>query len=301
MIPVGIHPTAPQLATLPADVRWAVRSSATAEDGDRLSFAGMFKTELDVGAAELFSAIARVQASAYNGRVLAYAERHQSVRPHVAVVLEPYQAPAHAGVWIGSEEGGLLEWVDGPGDRLASGQENPAGSEVWAIGEGPANPIAIGGVVVGWYCLELQTAAGGPLDLEWADVGGLVWLQLRPVTRDLPQTEPNLIPLPAGTFSGVAAAAGKVTGRVIRMDEPTDEGWKPGSVLVAPAVTPEWLGIMQEAVAVVARDGGGTSHAAIIARELGIPCVTSLKQALQLATGTRVEVNGQAGTVRVLP
>jgi len=149
-----------------------------------------------------------------------------------------------------------------------------------------------------------------PMDIEWAkdaDDGRLYILQARPETVASQKA--------AGTFetyslkgSGKVLASGKAVGekiasgkvRVIRGQ--TDlELFKPGEVLVAPATSPDWEPVMKTAAAIVTDRGGRTCHAAIVARELGVPAVVGAGDATaKLADGAEVTVScaeGEAGHV----
>jgi rifampicin phosphotransferase len=76
---------------------------------------------------------------------------------------------------------------------------------------------------------------------------------------------------------------------------------KPGDVLVVAGTTPAYNLVLSIAGAVVTADGGPMSHAAVIARELGIPAVIGARGALtEIPNGALVEVDPVAGRVRVL-
>lgn len=76
---------------------------------------------------------------------------------------------------------------------------------------------------------------------------------------------------------------------------------KSGDILVSPMTRPEHLIAMKKAVAIITDDGGITCHAAIVARELGIPCVIGTKIATKvLSDGDLVEVNANNGTVKII-
>lgn len=73
----------------------------------------------------------------------------------------------------------------------------------------------------------------------------------------------------------------------------------PHTVLVTSMTRPEFLPLMKQAAAVVTDEGGITCHAAIVSRELKIPCVIGTKVATQvLKDGDRVEVDADRGVVR---
>jgi pyruvate,water dikinase len=73
---------------------------------------------------------------------------------------------------------------------------------------------------------------------------------------------------------------------------------RPGEVLVAPYTNPAWTPLFQQAAAVVVDSGGAMSHAAIVAREYGIPAVMGTGDGTRrLVDGTRVRVDGTRGLV----
>ena len=103
----------------------------------------------------------------------------------------------------------------------------------------------------------------------------------------------------ATTVRGVAASPGRVTGTV-RVVHDADQLWEvePGDVIVCSATTPSWEPVLAIAGALVCDTGGFVSHAALVARELGIPAVVGTKVAtLALAEGAVVTVDGGEGTV----
>ncbi len=110
-------------------------------------------------------------------------------------------------------------------------------------------------------------------------------------------------PLPTSTtISGFAGAAGRVEGRVRLLDGP-DQGdqLQRGEILVAVTTNVGWTPIFPRATAVVTDVGAPLSHAAIVARELGIPAVVGCGSATtRLRTGDRVRVDGGRGTVEML-
>lgn len=102
--------------------------------------------------------------------------------------------------------------------------------------------------------------------------------------------------------SGIAAAPGSFVG-VARVITAEDEltSLKPGEVLVCRMSTPDWIPYLQRVRALVTDQGGALSHAAIVAREMGLPCVTGCQNATSaIRTGDRVEVNGDLGIVTAL-
>ena len=104
---------------------------------------------------------------------------------------------------------------------------------------------------------------------------------------------------PAALVTGTPACAGRATGAVRVILGPEDFGTlAPGDILVCPYTNPAWTPLFQRAAAVVVDTGGIGSHAAIVAREIGIPAVMGTGDGTRvLATGQRVVVDGTVGTV----
>jgi phosphohistidine swiveling domain-containing protein len=103
-------------------------------------------------------------------------------------------------------------------------------------------------------------------------------------------------------IQGQTGCVGKATGTVKLIIRPTDmPKMKQGDILVSIATDPDIVPAMKRAAAIVTEQGGVTSHAAIVARELNIPCVIGTKIATQvLKDGDVVEVDAYTGTVTIL-
>lgn len=107
---------------------------------------------------------------------------------------------------------------------------------------------------------------------------------------------------PGDELRGIGGCPGVARGRARVVLDPCDpRGLGPGDVLVAPITDPSWTPLFVTAEAVVVDVGAQMSHAVIVSRELGIPCVVSVTGATRrIPDGALVEVDGAAGTVRVL-
>jgi pyruvate,water dikinase len=107
---------------------------------------------------------------------------------------------------------------------------------------------------------------------------------------------------PGDVLSGLGVSPGVATGTVRVVRDPVDPAaLSPGDVLVAPITDPAWTPLFLVAEAVVVDVGANMSHAAIVARELGIPGVMSVDRATErLPDGARVRVDGTEGTVTLL-
>lgn len=148
---------------------------------------------------------------------------------------------------------------------------------------------------------------GRPMDIEWAKDGldqQLYILQARPETvksqlksktierYHLLKTAPVLV---EGRSIGQRIGAG--TAKIVRDIEEMDKV-QPGDVLVADMTDPDWEPVMKRAAAIVTNRGGRTCHAAIIARELGIPAVVGCHDATQkIKDGQAVTVSCAQGDV----
>jgi pyruvate,water dikinase len=149
-----------------------------------------------------------------------------------------------------------------------------------------------------------------PMDIEWAkdaDDGHLYVIQARPETV-VSQRAPTGFETYALGASGTVLAKGRAVGEKIAAgpvrviaDASHLADFKPGDVLVAQSTTPDWEPVMKIAAGIVTERGGRTCHAAIVARELGIPAVVGAEGAKTvLKNGEQVTVccaEGEIGLV----
>jgi rifampicin phosphotransferase len=103
-------------------------------------------------------------------------------------------------------------------------------------------------------------------------------------------------------LTGVPGCPGVAIGRARVILDPADPfALEPGDVLIAPVTDPAWTPLFVPAAAVVVDVGAQVSHAIIVSRELGIPCVVSLTDGTRrIRDGALVRVDGSAGTVTIL-
>jgi pyruvate,water dikinase len=103
---------------------------------------------------------------------------------------------------------------------------------------------------------------------------------------------------PEGVHSGTSVSSGCAEGSVRVLTEPDPLALAPGEVLVAAFADPGWTPLFPRASAIVMEVGGAMCHAAVVARELGIPAVFGVQKAASLLrTGQRVRVDGDRGIV----
>ena len=106
---------------------------------------------------------------------------------------------------------------------------------------------------------------------------------------------------PVDVVTGTGASPGVAEGRVVVVTGPCAPDFEPGDILVAHTTDPSWASIMFLAQALVVDVGGLLSHAAVVGRELGVPCVMGTGNGTRaLRTGDICRVDGAAGTVQVL-
>lgn len=155
-------------------------------------------------------------------------------------------------------------------------------------------PADIGAIVAERIALEQRLTALQPPFIVAGEVPPLERWQPRATARQ--QAGPGSV------LTGQPGCAGVCRGRVRVVHDPGEPGdFEPGDVLVARHTDPSWTPLFGAAGAVVVNVGATISHAVIVARELGVPCVVSVTGATeQLTDGTLVEVDGAAGTVRLL-
>jgi pyruvate, water dikinase len=138
-----------------------------------------------------------------------------------------------------------------------------------------------------------------PQDIEWAKDNKIYIVQTRPVTtiKATAEAEPEIDAEPL--LQGDAASPGLATGPAkVLLDPSQIDLVKDGDILIAEMTTPDFVPAMKRAAAIVTDRGGRTSHAAIVSRELGVPCVVGTGEATTLLhNGQVVTVDGAYGKV----
>lgn len=147
-----------------------------------------------------------------------------------------------------------------------------------------------------------------PQDIEWAKEKNKIYIvQTRPITT-IPKKETaktkakkalkkksKIKPL----LVGIAASPGQATGRVVKIKSIKEfNRIKSGDILVTEMTSPDFVPIMKLVEAIVTNQGGQTSHAAIVSRELGVPCVVGTEKATKiLKEGQIITVDGTTGQI----
>jgi pyruvate,water dikinase len=293
---------------------YAVRSSAPGEDGADASFAGQLDSTLNAPREQVVAAVRRTARSAQSPAARAYvAALEQADFGPVPVIVQAMVHPEAAGVAFTRHPvtGGpriVIEAVPGLGDRLMNGSVTP---ERWTVeGDVVDCKAAAEPAITAGQAMEVAEAArrierlfARPQDVEWAIASGTTWiLQARPITTT---AHAMAVPRVDGEHlvTGTPASPGSATGpvRVVRgLDD--FRRFAAGDVLVCRTTSPAWTPVLARAAAVVTETGGILAHAAIVARELGIPAVVAAPSAMtRLADGRTVVVDGRAGSVTAAP
>jgi pyruvate, water dikinase len=178
----------------------------------------------------------------------------------------------------------LLVYVDEagsqPGEAGVGGQTmnlyTPADKrEQWVLSDEEVTELA------GW-ALTIEEHYGRPMDFEWAkdgETGKIFIVQARPETV---HSRRNLLVIKEYTVTqkGECLAKGEAVGEQITtgmariLSSPEQEGQvKPGEIIVTDITSPDWDPVLKKAAAIITNKGGRTSHASIVARELGVPAI----------------------------
>ncbi|GCC50400.1 phosphoenolpyruvate synthase [Chryseotalea sanaruensis] len=160
---------------------------------------------------------------------------------------------------------------------------------------------------LGKWCLAIERHYKMPMDIEWAKDGAsdkLFIVQARPETvhsqhKAITLKEFSLMSKEQPLLTGKAVGRAIVSGKV-RIIKSLADGGKVnhGDIIVADITNPDWNALLKKAVCIVTNKGGRTSHASIIARELGIPAVVGTMSATEILTdGQEVTVSCATGDV----
>jgi pyruvate, water dikinase len=327
----------------------AVRSSATAEDLEGASFAGLQDTYLNVaGIDHVLTAVRKCWGSLFTPRVLVYRQKkgfdHSVVR--LAVLLQKMVDATVSGILFTrdpntGENHMIVEAGFGLGEAIVGGEVTP---DHYVI-DGATQKIVH--KQISEQRVRIVRAEGGgnrreevpaadrkvqklsdhrlqrlvslarlieshyrrPMDVEWCgDADSLYIVQARPVTTIPTSTIPGAKEEPptggakadeGPLLRGFGAAPGIAVGvaRILKGSAEMDL-LKPGEILVTTMTTPDMVPAMSQAAAIVTDEGGMTCHAAIVSRELGVPCVVGTREATTLiSNGMEVTVDGKTGVV----
>lgn len=331
---------AEQLARLDDPVV-AVRSSAMNEDTADASAAGQYESVIGArGTTSVCDAILTCWSSANAPRVGDYWNRQLTATPAapgMAVLVQRMIEADASGVMFTPQQTGestRIEAAWGLGLSVVGGTVTPDTYEVHADGSveytlgSKQTRVDLnaesGGVATSTVPGEQQRARtlddstvailrklghriaeiqGFPQDIEWAVVDDAVWvLQARPITARLPAVRVSSSPHASHALQGTPGSHGTITGTARIVRGPSDfAAVQPGDIVICPYTDPAWTPLFRIAAGVVTETGGALSHAAIVAREYGIPAVLGIPGALDFVhDGHEVALDGTAGTLTPL-
>lgn len=193
-------------------------------------------------------------------------------------------------------------YSDKPGERVQTVDVSPEDQNQFSINEEDLAQLAR-------YAVLIEKHYGRPMDIEWAkdgNTGELFIVQARPETvtsqkgriieRYHLNDEGKILAQGRAIGQKIASGTAKIVDSLDQMDDV-----KPGDVLITDMTDPDWEPVMKRAAAIVTNRGGRTCHAAIIARELGIPAIVGCGDATdKIKHGTSVTIScaqGDTGSV----
>ncbi len=320
----------------------AVRSSATAEDLPKASFAGQHESYLNVkGENDVVMAVQKCYASLYTARAIKYREdngfAHEKVALSAGIQKMVRSDKGSSGVAFTLEpESGFrdvihISGVWGLGENLVQGTVTPdeflvfkptlergkkaiiqkklgdkALTMVYANDGETASTINIDTPLekqeqyvlddaevmqLAKWCLRIEKHYGRPMDIEWAKDGltrKIFIIQARPETVQSAlspkmSVEYTLLQKGRSLASGQAVGTKVALGRARILHSPKDgEQLLPGEVVVTDLTSPDWDPVLKNAGGIVTNKGGRTSHASIVARELGVPAIVGCGNATEV-------------------
>ncbi len=291
-----------------------VRSSATIEDGSAHSFAGIFES-IPINTPEEFEPTVReIWTAVFSPRALSYF-REIGVRevPAMAVVVQRFLRAERSGVMFTRFAGPdgrqsiLVEHVEGDCEKLVKGEVTPErlwlneADEVPDSLEGPLRPVHARALAR--VAKQLEESFGAPQDVEWVIHGDALHIvQSRPITAAF-LSDANTGPAASfnadAILTGVPASSGAGSGPVhlvFNIEQALQ--LESGAVLVTPMTNPDMVVAMRNSAAIVTDVGGIICHAAIVSRELGLPCVVGTETATTtLVAEEAITVNGSTGHI----
>ncbi|TFF84543.1 MAG: phosphoenolpyruvate synthase [Promethearchaeota archaeon] len=316
----------------------AVRSSATAEDLPEASFAGQQDTYLGVDRSNYIEAVKKCWASLFTARAIYYRENNNfdHMKVGIAVIVQKLVESKISGVAFtrhpsSGDNEVIIEAGLGLGEAVVSGSITPDSYEIdpddWRIknkevsnqsikivreknttkeielNEDEANEQKLQDkeiVKLAKICKDIEAYYDEPQDIEWAYSDKLYIVQSRPITtikkkksRESEEFSGEII------LRGLAASPGVGSGEVKIIKEASElSKIEKGNILVTSMTTPDMVPGMKRSAAIITDEGGMTSHAAIVSRELGVPCIVGSSEATKtLENGEVVTVDGKQGLV----
>jgi pyruvate,water dikinase len=314
----------------------AVRSSATAEDLPTASFAGQQATFLNVkGIKDLIESVRKCWASLYEPRAIFYRAKNNISDVSICAVIQRMVNSEKSGVMFTidpttNEDKIIIEACWGLGETIVQGEVEPDHYTVSKDGkilekkigkklkrrirdfatdktiEVPVPKNLIEEQVLteeqvlklADYGLKLEKHYNKAQDIEFAIESNRIYIvQTRAVTTEAKKEDVKISGEPI--LKGLGASPGTASGVVVIVRSMDDLAKvQKGNVLVTKMTSPDMVVAMNRSTAIVTDEGGVTCHAAIVSREMGIPCVVGTENATEvLKEGEIVTVNASNGLV----
>jgi len=315
----------------------AVRSSATTEDLATASFAGQQETFLNVkGKSKLLSSIKKCFSSLYTARAIYYREKRGFAHEKalIAVIVQKMINSDKSGVIFSRDpvkksDNVVIEAVFGLGEGVVSGKIKPdqyvISRNFELLDENISNKkIALVKTLSGeietmklteeksksqvltksqinelaGYALDLEKHYKKSQDIEFAIESGKIYIvQTRPITTSVKdegrEIEGKVILQGMPASPGIASGKAKIIHHLKDLDKITK-----GDILVTEMTNPDMVVTMQKSSAIITDEGGMTSHAAIVSREMGIPCVVGTESATKiLKEEMMITIEGNKGKI----
>ena len=300
--------------------RLAVRSSAANEDG-RNSFAGQYKSILDVIPEHVRNSYLQVVASKYSPKALLYritAGISDTEASMAVLVIEMIQAKAAGVIYTADPKGEehntlFIHSVAGGGEKLVSGTVLPHLScfdkktvtlKNSASPNSPINPIET--QKLARLAIDLESFFGTPQDIEWviSETDPIILqsrpLLTKPVAKDVnSDNNPNKHNLPLLYHGGVTAARGKGAGTAYFLSTDHNPLLPPaGAILIVESIPPSLILFLPRCSAVISIHGSVASHFSTICRELEVPLIvaaTGIKE--KITPGEQITVDADSQNV----
>ncbi|MDJ0763849.1 MAG: PEP/pyruvate-binding domain-containing protein [Myxococcota bacterium] len=294
------------MAKMGNDAKVAMRSSAVGEDSHDMSFAGQYRSVLDVPATDLLMAYKTVVASKYSTQAMAY-RLHYGIRDDdvdmcvgcmpmidasfggVVYTASPLDS-ANDAVFIYAVAGLPQQVVDGSAaaDAFIVSKTEPSAVSI-KPGDAPngSKPSQEALRLLADQAGSIESHFGGPQDIEWVidRDNALIMLQSRPLRQTLeapsspdPEASPDTVPPLAS--GGTTASRGVGAGPVFIATQREDAAkFPPGAVLITAQPLPFWATLLDRAAAVITEQGSVACHLANLAREFGVPALFNVNSA----------------------
>jgi len=288
----------------------AVRSSATAEDLPGASFAGQQASFLNVSGAEnVLNAVKDCWASLFTERAISYRKNQGITSAQMCVVVQEMVHSKRSGVLFTQDptsgtEQVLVQAVLGLGESIVSGERTPdsylfrAGKVI--VQDTPTDVQLMDDKEISELvriARKIKRIYGCDQDIEWAWDDKLYIVQTRNVTAKQREVKREIEGdiIIKGNIASRGVASGPV--RIVRTMEDV-RSVKEGDIMVTEMTMPDMVPGMMRCAAIITDRGGATCHAAIVSRELSVPCLVGTKNATSvLKEGQIVTVDAENGVV----